>query len=52
MLEGYNSSCPEFSLEECDKEILESIYHDSFQDLFDEVERIESKYNVKVLGLL
>lgn len=52
MLEDYNSSCPEFTIEECDKDMIESIYHDSFQDLFDEVERIESKYNVKVLGLL
>lgn len=44
---------PEYTKEEFNRENkYHSIYHDSFIDLFEEVDRIESTFGVHVLGLM
>lgn len=43
--------CVEFVKEEFSIDNLASFYHDTFTDLFQEVEQLENKFNVKVLGL-
>ena len=47
---GY-SQCPEFDIKKGSDNEGYGIYHDNYNDCFELVERIESKYNVKVLGL-
>ena len=43
--------CREFVKEEINEDNFASFYHDTFIDLFQEVEHLENKFNVKVLGL-
>ena len=51
MEDGNDCKCREFVKEEINEDNFESLYHDTFSDLFQEVEHLENKYNVKVLGL-
>lgn len=47
---GYRK-CPEFDIKKGADNEGYGIYHDSYNDCFELVDIIESKYNVKVLGL-
>lgn len=47
----HNYKCKEFVKEEVNEDNFERFYHDTFIDLFQEVEQLEAKFNVKVLGL-
>ena len=47
----YNIQCHEFVRAEMNEDNYNILCHDTFTDLFQEVNELESKFNVKVLGL-
>ena len=51
MEDRHGLKCKEFVKEEITRANIERFYHDTFADLFQEVEQLEAKFDVKVLGL-